>query len=226
MITIGFKRTDDGVFVPHVDVLRNLNRIFRRAGVEVKYSNGFNKHMALKMTQPLPLGVVDNDAYVTVDVVRDIYPQKAAELFNSNCPPFLRAKSAFVTELNPSLAGAVNASSYRVKGRLTGEQAAAINSIRGEYEIETKTKDGAVVKNVMPLIYGLQADERGFSAILAFGNVNLRIDRLIESFNKNFGTEFTVTDATRVAQCIVKDGKLLTAAGYLEEICREKYISK
>lgn len=68
MITIGFKRTGDGVFVPHTDVLRVLNRTFRRAGICVEYSKGFNRHMSLKMTQPLPLGVADGDCYVTADI--------------------------------------------------------------------------------------------------------------------------------------------------------------
>ncbi len=226
MITIGFERIGDGVFVPHTDVLRALNRTFRRAGICVEYSKGFNRHMSLKMTQPLPLGVSDGDCYVTADISSDVSAKELSERFKENCPPYLKLKSAFVTEKNPSLASVVNASTYVVVGRLTDEQIAAINSLPDEYKIEVKTKSGLQTKDVAPLIYGVKADCNGFKATLAFGNVNLRIDKLCESFNLNFGTDFNVTDCIRTEQSIIADGKKITAADFTEAQCIEKFISK
>ena len=132
MITLRFKRFNDGVFVPHVDVLRSLNRTFRRAGIDVRYSNGFNRHMVLRLTQPIPFGVADDDAYVTADIKSDFPLEEIFDKFVKACPPYIRPLGAYVTELNPSLGGTINASSYRVQGKLNVEQAEKINAVFGK----------------------------------------------------------------------------------------------
>ena len=225
MITIGFSRTDNGIFLPHVDVLRNLNRTFRRAEMDVDYSKGFVKHMLLKLTQPLPFGVADQDCYVTADV-DGFSPEEAIERFNKNCPPFLKAHSAFVTEKNPGLAGLINASTYFVKGNLTDDQAKSITNLPGDYSVTMVKKDGDVTKSTEGLIVGLREQKDGFFATLAFGNVNLRIDVLCEQFNRDFGTDFTITDVTRTQQIIRSDTKTLSAKDYLFAISQSKYIEE
>lgn len=225
MITIGFRRFGNGIFVPHVDVLRSLNRTFRRAGIDVAYSNGFNRHMSLKLTQPLPFGIADDDGYVTADVPDGLSPEEVVARFNACCPPFLRAGSAYVTEQNPSLAGIVDASAYTVKGRLTTGQVDKINSLPDDYAVTVKRKNGEERVPVKDMIFRLEAGENGFAAVLAFGNVNLRIDRLCEQLNADFGTEFEVTDAVRNNQAIKRAEGMQTAAEYLEEICQCKFLS-
>ena len=224
MITVGFTRTDNGIFLPHVDVLRNLNRTFRRAEMDVDYSKGFVKHMLLKLTQPLPFGVADTDCYVTADL-DGFAPSEAIDRFNKNCPPFLRAHSAFVTEKNPGLAGLINASKYFVKGNLTPDQIDAINNLPSDYTVTTVRKEGEITKSTAGLIMGIKASADGIFATLAFGNVNLRIDVLIEQFNKDFGTIFKVTDVTRTQQLIISPEKSLSAEEYLSAISQIKIIN-
>ena len=224
MITVGFTRTDNGIFLPHVDVLRNLNRTFRRAEMDVDYSKGFVKHMLLKLTQPLPVGVADTDCYVTADL-DGFAPSEAIDRFNKNCPPFLRAHSAFVTEKNPGLAGLINASKYFVKGNLTPDQIDAINNLPSDYTVTTVRKEGEITKSTAGLIMGIKASADGIFATLAFGNVNLRIDVLIEQFNKDFGTIFKVTDVTRTQQLIISPEKSLSAEEYLSAISQIKIIN-
>ena len=224
MITVGFTRTDNGIFLPHVDVLRNLNRTFRRAEMDVDYSKGFVKHMLLKLTQPLPFGVADTDCYVTADL-DGFAPSEAIDRFNDNCPPFLRAHSAFVTEKNPGLAGLINASRYFVKGNITPDQIDAINNLPSDYTVTTVRKEGEITKSTAGLIMGIKAGADGIFATLAFGNVNLRIDVLIEQFNKDFGTIFEVTDVTRTQQLIISPEKSLSAEEYLSAISQIKIIN-
>lgn len=226
MITIGFERFDNGIFVPHVDVLRSLNRTFRRGGINVGYSNGFNRHMSLKMTQPLPFGVADYDSYVTADIGDDVDLTELLAKFNSACPPFLRAKSAFRTEGNPSLAGIVNRSTYRINGSLKPDQIEKINSVDGDYEITVKKKNGVEYKRAEGLLWKIAAGNDGFETELAFGNVNLRIDMLCEQFNADFGCDFSVTDAVRTTQSVSDGMRIKSVESLLGEICIEKYILK
>lgn len=224
MITINFERTENGIFIPHVDVLRNLNRTFRRAGVDVGYSNGFVKHMSLKMTQPLPLGVADEDGYVTADIKDYVDLNELIARFNRCAPPFLKAKKAYLTEKNPNLAGAVNACLYRIRGSISPLLAESLTSLPSDYEITVKNKDGFVKKCVGPLIYSLAVDREGIDAVLAFGNVNLRADLLCAQFNADFGADFNVADVVRKKQLIRSEKGTLTAEKLLEEMCLSKSI--
>ena len=224
MITINFSRFGDGIFVSHVDVLRSLNRTFRRAGIDVAYSKGFNKHMSLKMTQPLPLGVADEDCYVTADIPDlSLSARECVALFNEFRPPFLKAKAAFATEKNPSLAGKINASEYLLRSA-DPSVAEKLKNFSPDYEVTMRNADGE--KTVKGLIYETEILPDGAAVTLAFGNVNLRVDALCRSLNDSFGTDFAFTDAVRILQLYRENGVMRTARELLEEICTEKYISE
>lgn len=226
MITLRYERIKDGVFVPHVDVMRSLNRTFRRAGIDVRYSNGFNHHMALKLTQPLPFGVEDYDGYATADVQGTLSTKEIFEKFSACCPPYITVTAVYETEKSPNLAGIVNASSYRIKGELTEEQINKINAIGADYEITMRKKGGTDKKAVGDMIYAVKADERGVNVLSAFGNVNLRVDLLAEQFNEDFGTKFSVTEIERRKQYIQSELGFISASEFLYGICRERFISK
>ena len=51
-----FSKTGYTKYTSHLDMLRLFKRAFRRAGVEIKYSQGFNPHPKMGFAQPLSLG--------------------------------------------------------------------------------------------------------------------------------------------------------------------------
>ncbi|MDR1821671.1 MAG: TIGR03936 family radical SAM-associated protein [Oscillospiraceae bacterium] len=51
-----FEKTDSAVFVSHLDTMRTLQRVFRRADIPVKYSQGFNPHPIMSIVLPLSVG--------------------------------------------------------------------------------------------------------------------------------------------------------------------------
>ncbi|MBR1746893.1 MAG: TIGR03936 family radical SAM-associated protein [Clostridia bacterium] len=220
MITIAFRRFGNGIFVPHVDVLRNLNRTFRRAELDVSYSKGFVKHMKLNLTQPLPFGIADEDAYVAADVEPgDI--ASALTFFNESCPPFLQAKAIYRTDKNPNLAGLVTLSDYYLPAALSPEQIDRLNNLPSDYVVRQKKGDGIVERSTEGLIKSLRASSDGVSAKLAFGNVNLRVDVLAQQLNADFMTDFELTRIVRLSQSLVADGVEKTAENYLREIAAE-----
>ena len=56
MILCKFTKIDSAVYIPHLDMLREMGRAVRRADLSVRFSEGFNPHMLLYFSQPLPLG--------------------------------------------------------------------------------------------------------------------------------------------------------------------------
>ncbi|MGL5085822.1 MAG: TIGR03936 family radical SAM-associated protein, partial [Clostridium sp.] len=53
-------------FISHLDLMRTIQRIIRRTDIPMKYSKGFNPHMALSIAQPLSVGVYSDGEYMDI----------------------------------------------------------------------------------------------------------------------------------------------------------------
>lgn len=52
-----FSKTGNAVWISHLDLMRALQRGFRRAGVALKHSQGYSPHPSLSIALPLSVGV-------------------------------------------------------------------------------------------------------------------------------------------------------------------------
>lgn len=52
-----FAKTGNAVWISHLDLMRALQRSFRRAGIPLKHSQGFTPHPQLSIAMPLSVGV-------------------------------------------------------------------------------------------------------------------------------------------------------------------------
>ena len=93
MLNIGYSRLGIGVYVAHTDILRGLNKVFRRAGLDIEYTNGMSKHMDLRMSPPLPLGIETAEEWVAAKIDTNLSEPEIIDLFNKNAPEFLKAKT-------------------------------------------------------------------------------------------------------------------------------------
>ena len=218
LITVRFTKSGNGTFVAHTDILRALNRTFRRAQIAVNYSSGFNKHMCLNLTQPLPLGVASEGEYVTADIINEMTAEEFLRKFNECCPPFLHGQAAYVTEKRPARASVVTASKFffrspealAIKEKiLSCKDGYTINYVHGGKE---KTVDAAA------LIYDLTVNKEGIEALIASGNVNLRSDALSKSWNDDFGLHVSLSDIVRIEQYVPTPTGFITASEYLENL--------
>lgn len=217
MITIAFEKKDNGIYVAHTDILRSLNRTFRRAGILVNYSKGYNRHMNLKLTQPLPFGIASKEEWVTADIDENYQAEEILRLFNENCPPYLYAYKAYKIDANPNLGGKVVASDYRLKSDKAITFAQDILSKLKTLEI-TKTRGEQKTLRANELIYKADIDTEGIYLLQAFGNINLRIDLVAQELNKLFDLDLTNTDLVRLNQYVMYEEKLVTADEYIKSL--------
>ena len=78
-------------FISHLDLLRVFQRTFRRSGLKLSYSNGFNPHAKIGFAMPLSLGFESRGDYLEFETEVDYTPQEAAEQLNAHMPPGLKA---------------------------------------------------------------------------------------------------------------------------------------
>ncbi len=68
-LRVFFSRSGPLRFIGHLDFLKNLPRLFRRAGIEVAFSRGFNPVPRLSLSPALALGIASDEDAFDVDVI-------------------------------------------------------------------------------------------------------------------------------------------------------------
>ena len=61
---IRFKKTGVICYTSHLDIMKVFKRSFKRAGIRLAYSQGFNPHPKMGFAQPLSLGYESLDEYI------------------------------------------------------------------------------------------------------------------------------------------------------------------
>ncbi len=61
-------------YISHLDVMRMFKRLFKRAGIQLAYSQGFNPHPKMGFAQPLSLGYEATEEYIEFETVEDWNP--------------------------------------------------------------------------------------------------------------------------------------------------------
>lgn len=206
MILCKFTKTDSAVYTPHLDLLREMGRAVRRANLNVRFSEGFNPHMLLFFSQPLPLGLASTAEYFCAD--SDEEPTAFMDGLNVKLPRGVRVLSAVRCE-KASVHAEITHAKYRYKTEktLSNEVIQDIMS-RIVLEIPVKTKKGMANSDIRSRIYFLEKDGDDIVAVLGCGKENLRAD----SFGNYLSFEYALGDYEVVKEdsFIAKDGILKT----------------
>ncbi len=208
MILCKFTKIDSAVYIPHLDMLREMGRAVRRADLSVRFSEGFNPHMLLYFSQPLPLGLPSVCEYFCADSDED--PEVFRERLNVKLMRGMRITGSVKCEKAEVHAITTHAS-YRFKSPEKPFDEAVFNSImsRKTIEIPVKTKKGIAVSDVKPRIYSLTVDGGDAVAVLGCGRENLRADSLCEFLRGECGIGGSVR-ILKEAAYVLKDGVLKT----------------
>ena len=103
-------------FISHRDLMRVFFRAFRRAGLPLEYSQGFNPHPRVELCPPLPVGMEGLseilDMRLTVEMA---VPEVLSRLNDSNLPRGIAPREIIpLAEGAPSLGKTIKEVDYRV----------------------------------------------------------------------------------------------------------------
>ncbi len=79
-------KTDNLVFISHLDILKVIQRAFRRANVDLEHSKGFNPHPKVHFAPPLPLFTSSMGEYMDVETKEDFKPEELLKRLNKVLP--------------------------------------------------------------------------------------------------------------------------------------------
>ena len=66
-----FVKEHQASYISHLDVMRTFQRVFPRAGLSIKHSNGFHPHPILSIVLPLPVGQSSDCEILDFESVED-----------------------------------------------------------------------------------------------------------------------------------------------------------
>jgi len=90
-------------YISHLDVLRFIQRSVKRAGINAKYSEGFNPHMKTSFGYPLSLGIESTGEYFELELDESIDPNLFTEKMNMVMPKEMQVIKAGYTQNTDSL---------------------------------------------------------------------------------------------------------------------------
>ena len=121
MSRFALKFTKTGLirFTSHLDLLRMFKRAFRRAGIPVTYSQGFNPHPKMGFCQPLSLGYTGLEELIEFQTDSDKGCNKWISLIEDSLPEGIDIISmGLIHEGQKSMAASCFAADYEIVFRL------------------------------------------------------------------------------------------------------------
>jgi len=83
---IKFTKEGEIKFISHLDLMRTIQRIIKRANLPIDYSRGFNPHQDLSIAQPLSVGTYSSGEYMDMGLREELDCEELKNRLNSNCP--------------------------------------------------------------------------------------------------------------------------------------------
>lgn len=191
-VRIVFSKTGYSKYVSHLDLMKTMQRCFKRGKVDISYSMGYNPHPVMSIAFPLPLGVEGVNEYMDIKTDSEPDTAKIKEKLNLVLPSDIRVKTVSIP--NAPLTDICRAE-YTIKLFLNQECKNLKSKIAGFMEnehivIDKKTKRGIAETDIRPMIYSLETvggngREPVLKCVLALGEpCNLKVVTMIEALKK------------------------------------------
>lgn len=158
-----FVKEHQASYISHLDVMRTFQRVFPRAGLSLRHSNGFHPHPVLSIVLPLPVGQSSQCELLDFETMEDSDGTGVAAMLNTGLPAGLR-----VLQCYPAVRPVRQMAFLRAALELDydgGVPADAVGRIRAllaqeEILVEKRTKHkGMTELNIAPLIRSLTLSE-------------------------------------------------------------------
>ncbi len=212
-IRLKFSKMGMGKYISHLDLLRTFTRAIHRAGLPVRYSQGFNPHQLITFSLPLALGVTSETEFVDIDFEEGTNALEVVEKLNENLPPDIRILKASEPKCK---ANDIFSARYVIKMDLCGlvskeklqgffnlnEIPAVKKTKRGEKEINLR--DYIIVYDLKELTENTAKLE---VILLAGGENNLKPDILVTKLCEFLGSCATDSYEIHRTEIFYKDGE-------------------
>ncbi len=211
-----FSKTGNAKFISHLDTMRVFQRAFQRAGLPLRYTEGFNPHPYVSVLLPLSTSFEGLDELVDFDLSVDFLPDGALGLVNGALPSGFCAHEIYEAAAKP---GEIAFVSYKIL-LFPGENVApdAIERVNALFErdsvtVTKRTKNGESDINIIDYIHEIRALSE---------NGGIRMDTTLCAGNKSLNPEYVVKAVEREL-CLKSPPDALYTRTSILNGCLEKF---
>ena len=158
-----FVKEQQASYISHLDVMRTFQRVFPRAGLSIKHSNGFHPHPILSIVLPLPVGQSSECEILDFESVEESAGEGVAEALNTGMPAGLRVLDCYAASRPVREMALLRARLEMEYDNGVSEDACErIRALFAQEEVfvEKRTKHkGMTELNIVPLIHSLTLTE-------------------------------------------------------------------
>jgi radical SAM-linked protein len=229
---IKYSKENEIKFIAHLDLMRTLQKVVKRAELPIEYSKGFNPHMAVSIAQPLSVGTYSSGEYMDVVLSDELEEKYIMDKMNGKTPRGIKILD--VVKVIPiegkkklQAMAIIDAAKYTIKLKCTDGEATQeiLTSIceTNEWNIVKKSKSGEKMVDIKPLIhkfeYKVEDSVLTISTLVACGSRNNLSSALLADYMKDniqFISKEAFVDIKREEMYAYKDDKLVTLSEFFK----------
>lgn len=210
-IRIKFQKTGNVKYIGHLDVMRYFQKLFRRAGIDIKYTKGFHPHPIMSFASPLGVGMESEGEYLDLEVHTTLPPQDAVSVCNAASVDGIRLTEYVILPDDAKNAmSQVSAADYLYifqehipdAAKQTGlQEKLAAYLAQPSIMVMKKTKKSEKEIDIRPGIFRMEWCEKqpGFFLQLSAGSVqNIKPELVLDDFFSFAGEAFDPYDFRRI----------------------------
>lgn len=230
---IKFTKGENIKFISHLDLLRTVQRIGKRSGIPVEYSQGFNPHMQFVIALPLSVGVYSDGDYADLYLYDDLECDEVLRRLNESTTrdiKFLEAsKSPVVMNIRrlPQAMALLDTATYKIKIRYNSVENLAedmkLLEEMPEYNTMKKTKRSEKLSDIKPLIkefsWKIEDKMLVIDTMICCGSRETLSPSLLASFirdNTRNAIQDAFIDIKRIEMYGYKEDKLVPLYQYID----------
>ncbi|WP_411170728.1 TIGR03936 family radical SAM-associated protein [Clostridium sp. MB05] len=223
---IKFTKESSVKFISHLDLMRTIQRVIRRADLPMEYSKGFNPHMALSIAQPLSVGVYSDAEYMDIVLVEELEEKEIVDRLNAKTAAgikFLTASKVINKEGEkklPQTMALVDAARFTIKMLCSDSNKVESNMAKlisePEWNTIKKSKKGEKEVNLKTMIkemkYWINDDELILNVLISSGSrEHLSPDLVAEYIKSNISEiiEDAFVDIKREEMYVLNNNKYM-----------------
>lgn len=227
---IKFTKTEYMKFISHLDLVRMMQRAFRRAEIPLAFTLGFNPHPKISFATALAIGITSAGEYMDIELEEALDIEAFKEKMNAVLPKGITIKQCkYIDIKSQALMAIVDYSTYTIKCPLAYRQEEeyinrALQEFMKDKEIlvvkETNKKNRVQKKemNIRPLIYHMDSINLDYQKLIMKITIktgsreNLKPMVVIEKFKELTKTPILLEETRfhRLDLYTLKNGKLIT----------------
>ena len=192
MLRAIFSKTGDAVWISHLDLMRLFQRAFKRAGLPLTHSQGFNPRPSVSIALPLSVGVESHCELLDFQLDGVEVPvEELRERLNEKLIPGIRVLSVYNDGMKLKELGLLRCEVVMEYDRPVPEGAGeSVRALFGRDQllVEKKGKNGVTEQDILPMIRSLLVEASGhvirFQAVVCCQDPSLNPMQLVAAVER------------------------------------------